>query len=95
MGYRLASGHTERSRWHILPVHNGSEFREVQSYGIPDGHTLVRDVIGGDMEMVHGEGGNLPRAAEKTVPLPGLQIGTYRGFDDGAQTAYAWDRSGN
>ena len=41
--------------------------------------------------MVNGKGGEAHQSVEKTDPLPGMQIGTYCGFNDGAKTAYVWN----
>ena len=40
---------------------------------------------------MHGQGGNVPQAAEKTDPLPGIQSRTYRRLNDGALISNAWD----
>ena len=39
---------------------------------------------------VHRKGGDVPLAVKNMDPLPGLLIGTYHGFDEGAQTEYEW-----
>ena len=57
---------------------------------MPDGNTPVWDVGGGDGTTVHGQRGDLPKAAEKTDTLPVLWIRVYRGVNQGTQTAYAW-----
>ena len=57
--------------------------------------TSVRDVVGGGGSTVHRKGGDLPQAAENTDTLPVLLSETYRQFNGGAQTAYAWDRALN
>ena len=59
------------------------------------GHTTVWDVRGGGGTAVHGQGGVVLRPTEKTDNLPRLHSRTYRGIDDGAQTADAWDGYSN
>ena len=54
------------------------------------GHTPIRDVGGGGGKKVHVKGGNKPRAAEKTDPLPGLRSKAYHRIYDVTQTDYSW-----
>ena len=59
MGFRVASGHTERAHQPILPVRAVRKCREVQSLVMQEGNSLVRDVRGCGVIMVHGKEGYL------------------------------------
>ena len=58
---------------------------------MPSRHTLVRDVGEGVGTKMHRHMGDVPRAAEKTDPLPGLRSRVYHGIDDGTHMEYKWD----
>ena len=62
---------------------------------MPDGYTPVWDVGRGGGAALHGQRGDVPRAADKTDILPRLQSRAYHGVDNGTHMAYAWVRAIN
>ena len=79
-GSAVASGRTEHAHRPIFPIQTCIQFLNVKSHNIPSGHTPVLHVRGGGGTGVHGKGGDLSRAAEKTDTRPVLWSVNYRVF---------------
>ena len=93
LGSVVDPGYTERARRHILLLRTGSKCSKTQDDYMPVGHTQVRDFGGVGSTAVHGKMVDIPRAADNTDPLSGLQSRTCHGINEGSQIVDAWYRT--
>ena len=91
----MLSGFTELFHLPIPLVGTGNEGRKAQGYDMPVRYNPIQDVRGDSGTIVHRQRGGVPELVEKTYPLPILKSRTYRRFDDGEHTLYAWDGASN